>query len=181
MSRGPPHSALVRAGDEDGLGRVYSADGSLLTAPGETVIRSSDGWDLKASSPWRRVLPGIIFEGFNGEVSSRLYVTTERIVLVREFDIFRELGGDFTPVGAPTAAAEAVRRRRLKALGVRAYCEIQPRTLRIVKEKSFTNPRSWLDLKLTGTDDLQYAITVWRWRKEPDDAMLNLLRSQFMR
>ncbi len=181
MPAPPSQHALVRAGDEDGLGRVYSADGGLLTSAGETVIQSSEGWDLNASSPWRRVLPGIIFEGFNGEVSSRLYVTNERIVLVRDFDVLRELGGEFTPVGAPTATAEAIRRRRLKSLGVRAYCEIWPQTLKVVKEKFFAKPRSWLNLKLIGTDGVQYALLIWRWRKDPDDAMLNLLRTRFSR
>ncbi len=170
----------VRAGDLDGLGKVYSDAGGLVTEPDEEILRVVTGWDVNVRSPWRRFLPKIIFLGFGGKASSKLFVTTQRILLVRDIDPWRELKGELTPLGIPTAAAKEVRLKKLKSLGARQYCEIRPRDLRVVKKKSFDAPGSWLNLHLVGVDGQQYAIRLWK-TDGPDQETRLLIESQFSR
>src|SRR6266571_542376 len=84
----------VRAGDLDGLGRIYSDMGGLITESDEKILMATPGWDAEVSSPWRRFLPKIIFAGFGGQASSKLFVTTNRLVIVRDIDTWRELKGE---------------------------------------------------------------------------------------
>src|SRR5437879_11977104 len=91
--------SLVRTGDLDGLGRVYSVGGGVITRSGEEILKTAEGWDANISSPWRRILPKIVFEGFRGKTASKLFVTTERILLLREIDAWRQLKGELTPLG----------------------------------------------------------------------------------
>jgi hypothetical protein len=167
---------VVRAGDIDGLGSVYSERGALIERSGEKVLRTADGWEVNVRSPWRTVLPRSLFAGFGGNVASNLYVTTERIVILREIDVWRELKEDLSPLGVPAAAAKEVHLRKLKAAGARQYCEVWPRELRVVKRK--IGRSSWLDLRLIGTDGKQYAITLWK-TKGLDPETLTLIQSQF--
>ncbi len=169
---------IVRAGDLDGLGRTYSEAGGLITKSGEEILRVATGWDANVSSPWRRFLPKIIFPGFGGQASSKLFVTNKRIVLVRDIDPWRELKGELTPLGLPNAAAKETRLKRLSALGARQYCQILPRDLRIVKKRSLDRPRSWVSLRLVGTDGKQYAVTLWK-TDGPDQETRTLIESQF--
>ncbi len=170
----------VRAGDLDGLRRIYSDTGGLITESDEEIVRVAPGWDVNVRSPWRKFLPKSIFEGFGGKASSKLFVTKRRIVLVREIDPWRELKGELTPLGIPTAAAKEIRLKQLKSHGVRQYCEIRPRDLRIVKKRSFDRPRSWVDLRLMSADGRQYAITLWK-TDGPDQETRVLIESQFDR
>ena len=80
MNRQHQPASIVRAGDIEGRLTVYDALGGLILEPGESLIRMAQGWDMNARSPWRRVLSRVIFAGFSKKVSSRLYVTTLRIV-----------------------------------------------------------------------------------------------------
>ncbi len=168
----------VRAGDLDGLGRIYSDMGGLITESDEKILTATPGWDAEVSSPWRRFLPKIIFAGFGGQASSKLFVTTKRVVIVRDIDTWRELKGELTPLGVPTAAAKEARLRKLKSLGVRQYCEIRPHNLRLVKKRSFDRRQSWIDLRLIGTDGKQYAVTLWK-TDGPDQDTRTLIESQF--
>jgi len=170
----------IRAGDRDGLGTVYSEWGGLITRPSETVIRTARGWDIDVISPWRRILPGTVFSGLDGEVPSSLYVTSERIVLVREIDIWREVKGDLTPLGLPTAAIKEAKLKKLKSAGARRYCEILPQEVRTVRARVKRRPRSWLHLRLLGRDDRQYGVTIWSWRG-PDEETLSFIESRFRR
>src|SRR2546426_755213 len=52
----------VRAGDFDGLGRIYSDMGGLITESDEKILMATTGWDAEVCSPWRRFLPKIIFD-----------------------------------------------------------------------------------------------------------------------
>src|SRR5437899_7677542 len=61
--------------------------------------------------------------------------------------------GELTPLGVPTAAAKEARLKKVKSLGARQYCEIRPRNLRVVKRRSLDRPRSWVSLRLIGTED----------------------------
>ncbi len=169
---------VVRVGDLDGLSRIYSQAGGLITEAGEEILRVTTGWDANVSSPWRRFLPKIMFSGFGGLASSKLFVTNKRIVLVRDIDSWRELKGELTPLGVPTAAAKEARLKKLKSLGARQYCEIRARNLRIVKQRSLDRPRSWVSLRLIGTDGKQYAITLWK-TDGPDQETRTLIESQF--
>jgi len=171
---------LVRAGDRDGLGSVYSSWGGLIPWPEETILKTADGWDMEVASPWRRFLPKLIFTGFGGDVSSKLYITTSRIVLIRKIDVWREVKGDLTPLGLPNAAAKEVELKRLQAAGAREYCSIVPSELRVSKSKKSSKRRSVLDLRLIGTDSRQYAITIWK-PSGLDAETLSLLESRFPR
>ncbi len=171
---------MVRVGDQDGLGRIYSDTGGLITKSDEDLLRVATGWDAEVCSPWRRFLPKIIFAGFGGRASSKLFVTTKRLVLVRDIDTWRELKGELTPLGLPTAAAKEVRLKKLKSLGVRQYCELRPKDFRVVKKRSFGRRQSWIDLRLVGTDGKQYAVTLWK-TDGPDQGTRDLIESQFSR
>ena len=168
----------VHVGDLDGLGSVYSPSGLLITKPGEKVLGTAGGWDVNVRSPWRKFLPKVIFAGFNTKAKSTLYVTTERIVLVREIDAWRELKEELSPLGVPTAAAKEVRLRQLKARGGRQYCEIRPADFRVVKMKRVDRPWSWLGLRLLGRDTRQYALTISK-TDGLDPEMLTLIQSRF--
>ena len=171
-------SPIVRVGDVGGLGEVYSEWGGLITESGEEILKTVEGWDLDVISPWRRVLPKTVFAGFGGEASSKLYVTTSRIVLVRDIDVWREVKGELTPFGIPSAAAKEIHLKELKSLGARQFCEIRPRKLRVIKKKRIDRRWSWLDLRLLSGDGKQYAITIWK-TKGRDPETLTLIESQF--
>ncbi len=173
-------STLVRVGDMDGLGTIYSQWGGLVLGQGEKLLTVADGWELEAMSPWRRLLPGIIFAGFGGPVVSKLYVTTERIVLVRQIDTWRELKGEMTPLGLPKAAEKEARLKKLKAAGARQYCQVRPSDFRLIRSKKFTRSRSVIDLFLVGSDRRKYALTYWTPRGS-DHATLGLVESRFTR
>ncbi len=170
----------VRAGDLDGLRRIYSDAGGLITESNEEILRAVTGWDVNVLSPWRRFLPKFVFMGFGGRASSKLYVTNKRIVLVRDIDSWRELKGELTPLGIPTAASKEVQLNRLRSLGARQYCEIRPRNLNVVKKRSFDRRESWIDLRLVGSDGKQYAVTIWK-TDGPDQETRALIESQFSR
>jgi len=93
-------------GDLGGLGSVYSEGGVLITNSGERILKVGDGWDIDITSPWRKIFPKIIFAGFEGRASSKLYVTTERVVLIREINTWREIKEEMSPLGIPAAAAK---------------------------------------------------------------------------
>lgn len=168
----------VHAGDIDGLGSVYSESGGLIAESGEEILRTADGWEINVRSPWRTVLPKIVFAGFGKKASSKLYVTTERIVLVRDIDVWREIKGELTPLGIPGATAKEIHLKKLKERGARHYCQIWPRELKLVKKK--LGRSSWLDLRLLGKDGKQYAVTMWK-TDGLDAETLGLVESRFAR
>ena len=137
-------------------------------------------WDMDVMSPWRPVLPHVVFEGFGGKAKSRLYITTERIVLIREIDLWRQIKGELTPLGVPKAAEKEAKLRRLAAAGAKQFCEIWPQNLRVVRAKVLNRRRSWMDLQLMGVDGKQYAITIWKTDGR-DPETLALLDSRFPR
>ncbi len=171
---------IVRTGAYKGLGRVYGPAGELLVVGRERVLKVGENWDIDVMSPWRQVLPHVVFEGFGGRAKSRLYVTTERLVLVREIDLWRQLKGELTPLGLPKAAEKEAKLKRLIAAGARQFCEIRPQNLRVVRSKALNRRRSWLDMQLMGIDGKQYAITIWKTDGR-DPETLALVESRFPR
>lgn len=169
---------IVRAGDYDGLGKVYSEWGGLIPGAAEQIVQSADDWEIDARSPWRSVLPGMIFMGFVAPTSSKLFITTERIVLVRKIDVLREIRGELTPLGLPRAAEREHELRKLQAAGARQFCEIWPEQLQIVKIKRHGKPAHALDLFLLGTDGEQYAISFWK-PKGSEPQVVSLIESRF--
>lgn len=173
-------SRIVLAGDAAGRGNVYTSNGDAILADGESTLRMAENWDMDVISPWRRVLPRTIFAGFNGKATSRLYITTRRILLLRQVDSWREAKGDMTPLGMPNAIAKKAELDHLRAGGAWEFCEIHPAELRIVEERKRTKPNSWLSMKLIGTDSNQYAIMIWK-TDGVDDQTLSQIRAQFAR
>jgi len=172
-------SAGVRAGDSEGLGSVYSESGDIVLIPDEEVLKTSPGWDIDVTSPWRKILPKLIFAGFGGKASSELYITNQRIVLVREIDLWRELKEELSPLGVPSAAAKEIHLRRLKSAGARQFCEIKPRNFRVVRMKRLDRRWSWLDLRLLDVDDTKYEITFAK-TDGLDSETLTLIQAQFL-
>lgn len=170
--------SAVRAGDLDGLGRIYSQWGGLLPLAGERILKSEENWEMNVKSPWRSVLPGMIFVGFTGPVSSRLYITSERIVLIREIDVFRELRDELTPLGVPKAAEKEVVLRRKKTAGAREYCELHPGSLRVSRLKRHGRPARALDLYLIDSDSRRYAVSLWKSVGSDPDT-ISLIESRF--
>ncbi len=180
MRGASPSQFIVRSGDLDGLNLVYSSRGALVSQPGESILKTAEGWDIEVSSPWRRFLPKLIFSGFGGVASSKLYITTSRIILLREIDTWRELKGEMTPLGVPNAAAKEIRLRKLHAMGAMQYCEIWPQSLRVVRLRKSARRRSWMDFHLIGNDGQQYAITVWK-SDGIDEETASMIESMFRR
>lgn len=170
----------VRAGSLDGRGTLYTTDGQLVTLSDERILRMDEGWELEVASPWRRILPTIVFPGYYGKVSSRLYVTTDRIVFIREIDPFRETKGDMTPYGFPDAIAKNIYLKEIRTAGARAFCEFWPQRLRVAKLRQAVRPRSWINLRLLGPEEKQYDATFWK-RKGANLEMQALIISRFAR
>jgi hypothetical protein len=151
-----------------------------MRTPGESLLSELEHWDVDVTSPWRRLLPHTVFPGFHGQASSRLYVTSLRIVLIREIDEWRELAGELYPLGLPNAVAKEAFLRQLKNEGVRQFCEIYPSALRVVSAKKYLKRKSMLDLRLIGDDGQQYAIMIWK-TVGGDAGVLDLILSRFKR
>ena len=157
---------------------IYDRTGQLVSRSDESVLRVADGWDMEACMDWRRFLPKILFEGFNGPVSSTLYITTERVVIVRVIDVWRETKGDMSALGIPGGLAKATDLRHLASLGAREYCEFNPKELRVARLRRLKTLKSWLDFYLIGTDGLKYEILIWKAEGE-DAETTSLLESRF--
>src|SRR5437870_12299696 len=107
--------SLVRTGDLDGLGRVYSVGGGVITRSGEEILKTAEGWDAHISSPWRRILPKIVFEGFRGKPGGKLSVTRGRFCFFGKMTAWRKLKGELSLLGFPVAAAKEFNFRRWRA------------------------------------------------------------------
>ncbi len=173
-------TAAIKSGDIDGLSRVYSEWGGLICEVNERILREASGWEMEVRSPWRRVMPGLLFTGFGGPTSSSLYITNERIVLIRKIDSWRELKGELSPLGIPKALEKEAKLRKLVASGARQFCELWPARLHLSRMKRFSRPRSVIDLFLAGDDGKQYAVTFWRPQGTDEDT-LTLIQSCFVK
>ncbi len=162
----------------DGRGTVYDSQGTLMLLPNETVIRVAEGWDMHVWTPWRRVRPKVIFLGFNPPASSRLYITSQRIVLIRDIDAWREVAGEMTPLGMPTAIAKQAKLKALKEHGVRAYCALIPGTFRVAESRKNTKRGSWIQLHVEDSKGERYALSFWKTDGK-DDKTLSAIQARF--
>ena len=179
MPSDPRSSMAVRAGYFKGSDLFNGEGGELRLVESECVLRVVEHWDMDVISPWRRVLPRSIFEGFNGRATSKLYITTHRIVLVRKIDSWREVKGEMTPLGMPVAIAKKVELDRLSRIGTRQYCEIWPAALRLVSSKKLLKGNSWVSLNVLDLAGTQYGIMIWKTDGR-DDETLALIESLFV-
>ena len=173
-------TGIIRAGDRDGRNTIYYPSGELICLPGEVVLATSANWDVDIISPWRRILPKTVFSGFHGRASSKLYITSTRIVLIREIDEWRELADQLTPLGLPNAAAREAELKTLVKGGLRQFCDIRPGKLRVVSAKRYRKSQSMLDLRLMGDDSRQYGILIWKTDGREEET-LSLIESRFKR
>lgn len=178
MTKKKPSSTIVRTGDLVGLGTVYDSSGRLVLLPSESVLVETKGWDMEVCLGWRRFLPQIIFEGFNGPVSSTLYVTTERVVLIRDIDVWRETKADMSPLGIPGGVAKAVDLKRLASAGAREFCELRPRQMQVAGLRRLKKLQAWLDFHLVGSDGQRYEVLLCKIGGE-DVETATLLESRF--
>lgn len=174
------HTAAVWAGDAIGRGIIYSPSGSLVEEHGESIIDLATGWDMEVRSPWRALLPKIAFMGFGEKAASKLYVTTTRVVLIREIDPWRETKGEMTPLGIPNAVATQVELKKKKLAGIRQFCEVRPQHLKLVSSKRYVKRGCTVDMRLLDRDGTQYAIAYWKTDGK-DDETLGLIESRFKR
>lgn len=170
----------VRAGDREGLGVIYDSSGRLIPITAEAQLAVLTNWDLDVISPWRRVMPKTIFAGFHGKSSSSLYITSERLVLVRKIDDWREVSEQLTPLGLPNAAAREAELRWLREGGIRQFCEIFPSRLHRVSMKRYRRQQSMLDMRLLGDDGRKYGILLWKTDGK-DEKAVDLIGSRFGR
>lgn len=153
----------IRAGDIDGLGRVYSEFGGPLLRPGEAVIAHREGCDLSAYRSWRIFFPNRIFHPLPGKPSGTIHVTSERLIFLRNIDIWREVKPLLTPLGLPTAAEKESKLKGLKSRGARQYCEVRLSPLRLVR----ATRRPWfLRCRLLSEDGGKYELFL---RTDTDD------------
>ncbi len=154
----------IRAGDIDGLGRIYSEFGGPFLRPKETVIAHREGCDLSAYRSWRTLFPKRIFHPLPGKPSGTIHVTSERLIFLRNIDIWREVKPLLTPLGLPTAAEKESKLKGLKAKGARQYCEVRLSQLRLVH----ATRRPWfLRCRLISEDGGKYEIFL---RTDADDS-----------
>src|SRR2546428_3525769 len=86
METGGNEHPVVKVGDLDGLARIYSEAGGLIPESGDEILKVTTEWDANVSSAWRRFVPKIMFTAVVVQTSIKLFVTTTRIVFVRDVD-----------------------------------------------------------------------------------------------
>lgn len=178
MSHAVKSEGHISCGDISGRGQVYDSSGRLILEPGESILGISKGFDLTAYTPWRRLAPRVIFLGFNKPAESRLYVTSSRVVLIREIDSWRQVSGEMTPLGIPNAVASKSELDRLRAQGVRQFCEIRPQSLKLIHVRRSSKPGAWIRMRLLGSNGNRYALSIWKTDGEDRD-VFSLIESQF--
>jgi hypothetical protein len=154
----------IRAGDVEGLGRVYSETGIPILSSGETLLGRREACDLAAYGSWRIIFPKRLFHPLSGKPSGTMYVTTERLIFLREIDIWKEVKSLLTPLGLPAAAEKESKLKQLRAAGARQFCEIFRYRLQVVQ----TRRKSWglLHLRLLTVDGAKYEVFVYTDRND---------------
>ena len=164
MTSGDSAGQAIRSGDVDGLGRLYSEFGGPILHSQEVILAERQGCDLAAYSSWRLFFPKRIFHPLPGKPSGTIHVTSHRLILLREIDVWKEVKPLLTPLGLPTAAEKEAKLNRQKAIGARQYCEIFPSHLQLVRVR---RKSGLLDMRLSGTDGSKYEVFFYTDRDDP--------------
>ena len=127
--------APVHGGDVDGIGRLYSENGNLILLPQERLIGQRANCDVAVYASWRIIFPKSIFRPQPGTPSGTLFVTSSRLVFIRNIDVWKEVKPLLTPLGLPAAAEKEADLSKKKSVGARQYCEILLTHLRVVELK----------------------------------------------
>jgi len=154
----------IRAGDIDGLGRVYSEQGGPILHSRETVLAQRKGCDIAAYGSWRIFFPKRLFHPMPGSPKGTIYLTSERLLFVRDIDVWQEVKPLLTPLGLPTAAEKRSKLSKLKERGARQYCEVLRAKLRPVRMK---RKRMLLHFRLLSEDHRKYELFVYTDTDDP--------------
>ena len=154
----------VRAGDIDGLGRVYSEFGGPILRPHEKVLHQRENCEAAIYGSWRLFFPKRLFDSLPGNPSGTIHVTSERVIFLREIDIWKEVKPLLTPLGLPTAAQKEARLKQLKARGARQYCVLSPSALKLIRLR---RKPALFHARLLATDGAKYEFFV---RTDKDDS-----------
>ena len=174
MHREVESGFIIHAGDIDGLGRVYSDLGTLISSPGEKVLRVRSGCDAHVTRSWRNFFAKTIFSGAPGKPDGQLHVTTQRLVLIREIDVWQQVKPLLTPLGFPAAAEKEAQMKELKARGGREYCEVPTSDLGLARAKE---KETLLILYLIASSGQKYRMIVYTDASEP--GFFAFLRARF--
>jgi len=130
-----PASRFLTAGDIDGLNRIYSSVGALVTLPNERVLAVWPGFDMAVFSGWSIFTSKCLVDSGPSPPYGRLYSTSARIVMMREVDIQKEIRPLLTEHGISGAERLADRLASLASRHGRYYAELWPAHLRLMKTK----------------------------------------------
>ncbi len=164
MTHSASRELPIRAGDVEGLGRVYSEFGGPLLRPQETALAQRNGCDIAVFGSWRVFFAKEIFHPLPGNPSGTIHVTSDRLIFLRDIDVWKEVKPLLTPLGLPTAAEKESKLKRLKAKGARQYCEIFPAQLQLVRVRR--KPRL-LQFRLSAKDGGKYVLFVYTDKDDP--------------
>src|SRR5437879_10277894 len=105
-----------------------------------------------------------IFRPRAGSPSGTLHLTSERLIYLRNIDVWKEIKPLLTPLGIPAAAEKESRLERLKAQGARQYCEVNFPQFHLAGIKR----RSWfMRFRLLASDGTRSELF---WRTDQEDA-----------
>ncbi len=184
-----PEEDAVRPGSLDGFGTIYDQEARLIAKSNERIEREAARWDAEVLSPWKRVLPKILFDfqdpRLHRGLQSALYITSERIVLIREVPGWGESRSRMAPPfrsGGMTAEEEValIQRLAFPLSKGRQYLEVWPDRLDVVELNRSDRRRSFLEVRAHGRDRREFRIYFQR-ESGPDPTTSALIESRFPR
>ena len=155
---------MIRAGDVDGLGRIYSEFGGLILRTDEILLAQRQGCDVAAYGSWRIFFPRRLFHPLPGRPSGTVYLTSDRLIFIRNIDIWREVKPLLTPLGLPAAAERESKLKGMKAKGARQYCEVLRAGFKLMRAK---RKPGLLHLRLARLDNQKYEVFVYVDKDDP--------------
>ena len=155
---------MIRAGDVDGLGRLYSEFGGPMFQAHETVLAQRQGCDVAAYGSWRIFFPRRLFYPLPGNPSGTLHLTSERLIFIRNIDIWKEVKPLLTPLGVPTAVERESKLKGMKAIGARQYCEVSYSGHKLIRVK---RKPGLLHLRFMTRDNRKYELFVYTDKDDP--------------
>jgi len=155
---------LIRAGDVDGLGRIYSELGGPILQAHETILAQRQGCDVAAYGSWRIFLPRRLFYPLSGNPEGTVHLTTDRLIFIRKIDVWKEVKPLLTPLGVAAAAERESKLKAMKARGARQYCEVLYSGLKLMRAK---RKPGLLHLRFITRDNRKCELFVYTDRDDP--------------